>query len=842
MIGVRNDNYSEELHHRVEGLTDFKMEVFDRSAVNVLLTSIGEQWTGTSFYKSFYDYCPLPMGVCQALQDDILNLECNAAAAGFFNRMPSDVRGRTSISMGAPKDCVRNWVTCYYRSITEGHPCSIEYVSECATEADIKWFRCTIFPIAAVSNSSFDQRIFAYIIHDITETKVLELKTAKMKAELETLVNSVECVVWEVNAMTGCFTFVSEQSEQILGYGASEWTNFYSFMQHIIYEEDRGILACLSQPTTQKRTITFRAIRKSGEIIWIRSIINKSAWNTYYGVMMDVSEEKKVKELEEEKKEMSTRLRDKSEFVAGISHEIRTPLNGIIGMISLVLDDSEITKQAKDYLEASLNCADSLLGVVNDVLDFAKIEAGKMTVEMIPFNLRKVVEDTANLMIVKSEEKDVDIIVNYPSTVDDSYIGDSTRIRQVITNLVVNAIKFTSKGFVTITAEKTPNGIKIVVTDTGIGISEDQVIKLFNMFHQADVSICRVYGGTGIGLAISRHLVTLMGGEIGVESKLGEGSSFWFQLPLEVQEPVVPRSLSISAVNAVTTLNVLLVLSNRTLCDVVSRQLVAWNPQIRPAACLSAGEALELIEISSTKTDKNPFDLVIFETEMSDRDRPMVEVLCAMPRLASVPLIALSKLSHRDKWSTYNTSNHQHISMMTKPLLNKKLSEAISNAFRDVFFSRSFENERKKIRKLTHAPSLDLSYTPRILVVDDNIINQKIATKMLEKFSMVDTADTGSGAVAKVVASFKDCKPYDLIFMDICMPGNMNGYEATLAIREWEKKSGICSPVTIIALTASVTDHQTCLNSQMQGYIPKPFRMQDFQQICQRYLHALRNL
>ena len=349
-----------------------------------------------------------------------------------------------------------------------------------------------------------------------------------------------------------------------------------------VIKEDQHLIPSLEALKTSRKTESLLRIKRiDGSIATIKTIVTvpECSQSTIFGIMIDMSEHYRVSELEKQTQEMVLKMKHKSQFVAEIIHEIRTPLNGVIGMTNLALDTNNDVEQ-KSYIESSLNCAESLLSIVNNILDFTKIEAGKMEVEKISLNLRTVIEETASILAVKADEKDLDIMVHYPTHIPSNIEGDPTRIQQVLMNLVGNAIKFTTQGHILISVTVTSNNIQVNVSDTGIGIPHSQINNIFNTFQQASSSTSRIYGGTGLGLSISKHLVSLMGGEIGVRSFLGKGSDFWFTLPSSSISSLlrhIPTKISTTTFPLKTSQKVLVVDPNPKMAKIIEEQLRHWG-------------------------------------------------------------------------------------------------------------------------------------------------------------------------------------------------------------------------------------------------------------------------
>lgn len=527
------------------------------------------------------------------------------------------------------------------------------------------------------------------------------------------------------------------------------------------------------------------------------------------GISRDVTEIEQTREKLVLLKEVAEKANQaKSLFLANMSHEIRTPMNGVIGMAD-VLNQTDLTDEQHDYLDIITKSGNNLLSIINDILDFSKIESGSLELEKSPVNIRHIIENVADVLVISALNKGVNLVNFIDSSVPEFVEGDAIRLHQILLNLVNNALKFTNRGEVYFSANvealsETGCTLLFQVKDTGIGISAEATGKIFQSFTQADNSTTRKYGGTGLGLAISKRLVEMMGGTIGVESTEGEGSLFWFTAKFGVAHQNAPeKPVEKLLING---LKVLIVDDNRTNRFVFAKYLVAWN--CRSEEAMNGSSALKMLVTHAEQ--KVAFDVALIDYQMDGMDGlQLAEQIRRNSLISSTRLILLSSVNdviHRNKVNAYGFS-----SFLNKPVKMNELYSAISLT------------TGNSVNSTKVGPSEQYTSNLNVLIVEDNYTNLRVAQLILKPFvASCDTAENGLIAFDK----FKNCC-FDLIFMDIQMPV-MNGYEATKCIREYEAVHSRI-PIIIIAMTANAMaeDVDLCLNAGMDDYLSKPFKRND---------------
>lgn len=719
---------------------------------------------------------------------------------------------------------------------------------ECPKEENAGWAACfllehnrEIFGVMHIGNARdvFDQASEIKLLEEIAgdlgfslysikkekEKKQIEQTLKKLQQFQERILTSLAEGVVVENA-EGIFTYANPSFEKMLGYSEGELIGKHWSV--IIPEEELPTVTRKSEARKSRTLEKYETMMKTKDgrkipvLVHARSLFEN---NKFVGVVSAVTEISQLKKIQEELKasreEALAASKAKSEFLANMSHEIRTPMNGIIGMIELALQ-TNLTEEQRQFLTAARASAESLLTVLNDILDFSKIEA--RMIELVPaeFNLHNSITEIVATLALTAHKKGLELLCHVPPTLPETVVGDISRLRQIILNLVSNAIKFTEKGEVAVEVFEESRADKEIVLhftvrDTGIGIPQDKLDSIFQPFVQADASLNRKYGGTGLGLAITSQLVSLMGGRIWVESQVGKGSTFHFTVKLGLPEKpgkkITPATLS-----ALHGLKVLVVDDNPTNRAILREMLQSWR--MRPEEAGSGSEALN--KIQSAKTRQESFDLFLIDLSMPEMDGfTLIENIKKIDTCRESPIVILTSA---DRLGDFQRAKELGASAyLVKPVRPSDLLDTI------MAIKGATVIDRKLSEPITDQTLPEFRPKYNILLAEDNPINQKVAVHLLQKKGhKVTVAENGQQVLDKLAQ-----EEFDIILMDVQMP-IMNGFEVTQKIRELEKESGKHIPIVAMTAHAMKGDREKCLEAGMDDYVSKPLYPKELYEAIER--------
>ncbi len=702
-------------------------------------------------------------------------------------------------------------------------------------------------PIYDVENNMLGA---VFVFHDVTEEYQQKRRLLESELFQRTLMESVQAGVVLIDKETHVIEYINNAGAEMFGAEKDKIIGnvCYKFLCPTDVEQCPMNNSC--DEIVNQENILLTADGKEKPVLKSVKIINVGGKNKILDCFIDISKEKEIEdELRTTNQQLLSAIQKaqelavkaelanmaKSEFLANMSHEIRTPMNAIIGMTSLLLD-TELEPQQRHYAEVIQSSGESLLSLINDILDFSKIEARKLDLEEIDFDLISMLEDFSNVMAVKANEKKLELVIATDDNVPNLVRGDPGRIRQILTNLVGNAIKFTHQGEVMLHVgciEETDEEVmlKFTIKDTGIGIPQDKIGGLFQKFSQVDASMTRKYGGTGLGLAISKDLVEMMQGSIGVESEYGKGSTFWFTIRIKKQKSVQPKVIVFP--ENLQRVRILIVDDNASNREILRVRLKSWGA--RPEEAPDAFTALNILK--KAKKENDPIILCIIDMQMPEMDgETLGKIIATDENLSDTILVMLTSIGMRGDVKKYAEIGFS--AYLTKPIRHEELFDILTTLLslsktkskdeKYPFFTPSIIT-RHSVRDIQKQRK---KFNARVLLAEDNIVNQQVASGMLSKLGIIpDLANNGKEALE--LLSQND---YDLVLMDIQMP-EMDGLQATQTIRS--RFSNVKNhEIPIIAMTAHALegDRTMCIEAGMDDYIAKPIVLEKLIELLEKWL------
>ncbi len=790
----------------VIGISAILRDIRERKAAERLLREREER-----FRMAFQN---APLGMCLSALDGRL-LQVNETLCGMLGAPAAELIGRNWKDFTHPDDLAVSWDAA--KRLLQGEASQMGIVKRyIRPDGSVFWARVSVTLTGAGDDPC---RHFITHVEDITERKQRTEALVESERRYRLLFENNMAGVFRA-LPDGRVVEVNEALRHILGCDSIDEVLAIPASE-VFFDADEG-RAAVGRLFECRRLNSFeiRLKRKDGTPVWVLENVSLIADEngqpaSVEGTMIDITERKQIEEeLRKAKEAAEAANRAKSEFLANMSHEIRTPLNGVIGMTELALDTA-LTAEQREYLEGVKNSAESLLGIISDILDFSKIEARKLSLESIPFDLRKAIDATMKPLGFQAANKNLELVYRVGREIPETVVGDPVRLRQILVNLVGNALKFTERGEVVVDVtrvQQTDSAVTLQfsVSDTGIGIPEEKRKSIFEAFAQADTSATRRFGGTGLGLAIASQLAAMMDGWIWVDSELGHGSTFHFAVTLGAAEAPDAEPADRPA-KVLAGMPVLIVDDNTASLRAVGETLRGWG--MNAHLTTNGWSAVALMHLA--KEAGRPFPAVVIDSDMPAMDGFMLAAnIRSIPGLGATPVILLIPAGKGGE--AVRNRQVEIAATVTKPASEAELVQAMLRAIGAATGGVPCESPA------TVPPASRPERRLHVLVAEDHPVNRRVAVRMLEK----------NGHSARAVTSGRDAlaalgqERFDVVLMDIQMP-NMDGLEATRAIREEEEKTG--GHVPIIAMTAHAMhgDRERCLAAGMDGYVSKPVNAKD---------------
>lgn len=677
-----------------------------------------------------------------------------------------------------------------------------------------------------------DKGIRQAIVHNITENKRFLEKLKESEERHRSLFENAQDAIIIFDAENLQFEDANQAAIDFYGYTKKELIKLLITDVSAEAKKTKETISRISKEDERSKRLLLRYHKKKdGTVVPVEiysGTFMSNGRKKIIGSVRDITPRIKAqRELEAAKEAAVHASRLKSEFLANMSHEIRTPMNGIIGMTELTLE-TKLSKEQKSYLEMVKTSADSLLAIINDILDFSKIEAQHLELEKIDFDLRHNIENALDIMAIKANEAGIELNCHIKPDVPTALLGDPVRLRQINVNLLGNALKFTHEGEIVLTIETekeddTSATLHFMIKDTGIGIPKDKVETIFESFQQADGTVTRKYGGTGLGLAISKKLVNMMQGRIWVESELGIGSTFHFTAKFELSQPKDIEKISLKSTN-LKDIPVLIIDDNKTNRFILREMTSSWG--MIPDEADSGKVGLQKLDAAYNKG--TPYKFILLDYQIPEMDGfDVAAEIQQRPYNKEAKIIMLTSIGERGDAALCKKNGIS--GYLIKPVKRSELLDTLS-----ISSGQTVDNE---LPLLTRHVVSEARRRLKILIAEDNIVNQKVAARILEKRGhRISVANSGKEAVEAFESG-----TFDIVLMDVQMPG-MDGFEATKRIREIENKTGKHIPIAAMTAHSMKGDKERCLEAGMDSYISKPIQTKELFNVIEMLTSKSRNM